>query len=147
MIRILVQRAPFNEGEELAALRATGVGGIASFTGIVRGDGGLTELHLDHYPGMTEAALMALADQATVRWSLSNATIIHRIGALHPGDPIVFVGTAAAHRAAALEACAFLIDRLKTDAPLWKRETFADGRSTWVDARDADDAAAVRWAP
>ena len=145
MIRILVQREPFNEGSELAALRANGVGGIASFTGIVRGEDGLTELHLDHYSGMTEAALMALADQANARWSLHNVTIIHRVGPLHPCDPVVFVGTAATHRAAALEACAFLIDRLKTDAPFWKRETFADGRSSWVDARDSVETAAARW--
>ncbi len=145
MIRIAIQTAPFDEGAELAALRADGVGGIASFTGIVRGDGGLSELHLDHYPGMTEAALSTLAEQATLRWSLKRATIIHRVGPLHPNDPIVFVGTAAAHRVEALEACAFLIDRLKTDAPFWKRETFADGRSDWVEARATDADAAARW--
>ncbi len=145
MTRVSIQVAAFDEGAELAALRANGVGGIASFTGIVRGDGGLTELHLDHYPGMAEAALNALATQALARWGLLCATIIHRVGPLIPGDAIVFVGTAAAHRAAALDACAFLIDRLKTDAPFWKRETFADGRSAWVDARTSDDAAAGRW--
>ncbi len=145
MIRVSIQAAPFDEGDELATLRVNGVGGIASFTGIVRGTDGLTELHLDHYPGMTEAAVAALAEMATKRWALDGATLIHRIGPLHPGDLIVFVGAASAHRAAALEACAFMIDRLKTDAPFWKRETFADGRSIWIDARDSDTAAAWRW--
>lgn len=149
MRRVAVQLEPFDEGAELAALRADGVGGIASFTGIVRGgqteNGGLTELHLDHYPGMTERALTALAATAVARWSLTGATLIHRVGSLQPGDPIVFVGTASPHRAAALEACAFLIDRLKTDAPFWKRETFADGRSVWVEGRTSDNIAAERW--
>ena len=145
MIRISVQTEPFDEGTELAALRGIGVGGIASFTGIVRGNDGLTELHLDHYPGMTEAALNALAEQAVARWDLVGVTLIHRVGTLLPSDSIVFVGTVSAHRAAALEACAFLIDRLKTDAPFWKRETFADGRSIWVEARASDDDAAARW--
>jgi len=145
MIRVAVQFESFDEGAELAALRADGVGGIASFTGIVRGDGGLVELHLDHYPSMTERALVALAETAIARWSLIGATLIHRVGTLHPGDPIVFVGTASPHRTAALEACAFLIDRLKTDAPFWKRETFADGRRQWVEARTSDNVAALRW--
>jgi molybdopterin synthase catalytic subunit len=145
MIRISVQTEVFDEGAELASLRAKGVGGIASFTGIVRGDDGLTELHLDHYPGMTERALTSLAEAASARWRLAVVTLIHRVGTLHPGDPIVFVGTASEHRAAALVACAFLIDRLKTDAPFWKRETFVDGRSAWVEARSTDEAAAARW--
>jgi molybdopterin synthase catalytic subunit len=149
MLRVAVQLEPFDEGAELSALRADGVGGIASFTGVVRGGpsekDGLTELQLDHYPGMTERALTQLAETAVARWCLSGATLIHRVGALHPGDPIVFVGTASPHRAAALEACAFLIDRLKTDAPFWKRETFADGRSAWVEARATDAVAATRW--
>ena len=153
MIRISVQTALFDEGAELVALRAEGVGGIASFTGIVRGgteqnmrgDDGLKALHLDHYPSMTEAALQALAETAVARWKLSGATLIHRVGTLYPNDPIVFVGTASAHRAAALEACAFLIDRLKTDAPFWKKESFADGREGWVEARATDEAAAEKW--
>jgi len=147
MSRVRVRTEPFDEGTELAALRATGVGGVASFTGIVRGDGGLVALRLDHYPGMTERALEHLATTAVARWNLSAVTLIHRVGLLAPGDPIVFVGTAAAHRAAALESCAFLIDRLKTDAPFWKHERFADGRSGWVEARLSDEDAAMRWTP
>ena len=112
---------------------------------MLRGDGGLVSLTLDHYPAMTERALRALAGQATTRWRLAAVTIIHRVGTLHPSDRIVFVGAASAHRAAALEACAYVIDRLKTDAPFWKRETFADGRANWVAARETDDNAAARW--
>jgi molybdopterin synthase catalytic subunit len=144
MKRILVQNEDFDSGAELAALEATGAGAVASFTGIVRGDGGVTAMTLEHYPAMTQAALESLADQAAARWSLSAVTLIHRVGELHPGDRIVFVGTASAHRAAALEACAFLIDRLKTDAPFWKKERRADGEA-WVGARESDDAAAERW--
>ncbi len=118
---------------------------MASFSGIVRGDGGLVELYLEHHPGMTQAAMLAMAQEASRRWDLLGVVVIHRFGALLPGDPIVFVGTAAAHRAAALESCAFLIDRLKTEAPFWKRETFADGRARWVEPRAADDEAAARW--
>ena len=145
MIRIAVQSENFDPGAELARLEALGGGAVASFTGLVRGGGGLTRLTLEQYPAMTEAALRALADQASTRWPLAGVTIIHRVGALAPGERIVFVGTASAHRAAALEACAFLIDRLKTDAPFWKHETFADGRNGWVEARGSDDAAAERW--
>ena len=122
-----------------------GVGAIATFIGLVRDDGGLVELLLEHYPAMTEAALVALADEAVARWSLNAVTLIHRVGALSPGDRIVFVGTAAPHRAAALEACAYLIDRLKTDAPFWKRERYTDGRTEWVEQRGADLTAAARW--
>jgi len=145
MIRVSVQTLPFDEGTELASLRVEGVGGVASFTGVVRGDDGLVELHLDHYPRMTEAALNTLAEAAHQRWNLLGVIVIHRVGSLRPGEPIVFVGTSAAHRSAALEACAYLIDTLKRDAPFWKRETFADGHSHWVEARDSDEAAAARW--
>ena len=126
-------------------LSSEGVGAIASFTGIVRGDGGLIALTLEHYPAMTEAALRALADEAVARWTLAGVVLHHRVGRLTPGDPIVLVACASAHRRDALDACAFLIDRLKTDAPFWKRESFADGREVWVDALDSDDAAATRW--
>jgi molybdopterin synthase catalytic subunit len=100
---------------------------------------------LEHYPAMTERALQALAGSAAARWPLSAVTIIHRVGELMPGDQIVFVGTASAHRAAALESCAYLIDRLKTNAPFWKSERFADGTTEWVEARGSDDDAAARW--
>jgi molybdopterin synthase catalytic subunit len=145
MIRTIIQIEVFDPGAELARLEALGGGAVASFTGIVRGDGGLTRLSLEHYPGMTETALQSLAKQASARWSLTGATIIHRVGTLAPGDRIVFVGTASAHRAAALDACAFMIDRLKTDAPFWKQEAFADGRNAWVEARTSDEVAAERW--
>lgn len=145
MRRVAVQAEAFDEGAELAALRLAGVGGIASFTGIVRGGAGLTALTLEHYPGMTEAALRALAEAAAQRWSLRAVSVIHRVGTLAPGAPIVFVGTAAPHRRDALDACAFLIDRLKTDAPFWKSETFADGHAQWVDARASDTDSAARW--
>ncbi|MEK6637178.1 MAG: molybdenum cofactor biosynthesis protein MoaE [Pseudomonadota bacterium] len=145
MIRISVQREGFDIGAELARLEVDGAGAVASFIGLVRGNGGLTELTLEHYPGMTEAALQRLANDANARWSLDCITIIHRIGAMTPGERIVFVGTASPHRAAALEACSFLIDRLKTEAPFWKQESFADGRAIWVEPRESDNDAAARW--
>ncbi|UVO54095.1 molybdenum cofactor biosynthesis protein MoaE [Sphingomonas sp. SUN039] len=145
MIAVRVSAELFDTGAEIAALGKDGMGAVASFTGIVRGDGGLTALTLEHYPAMTEAALRALAGEAASRWSLGGVTLVHRVGRLVPGDPIVLVACASAHRSDALEACAFLIDRLKTDAPFWKRESFADGREVWVEARTSDDAAAARW--
>ena len=146
MIEVRVIEADFDIGVESDRLIADGIGGIAAFVGIVRGGGGLVSLTLDHYPAMTERVLRALADQAAARWAVNAITIIHRVGTLYPGERIVFVGTASPHRAAALEACAYLINRLKTDAPFWKRETFADGRAEWVEARPNDAAAAARWA-
>lgn len=145
MIAVSVQTGDFDPGREQAALEASGGGAVASFTGLVRGEGGLVELHLDHYPAMTQKQLEALAEEASERWSLLGVRIIHRVGPLTPGDRIVFVATAARHRQAALESCAFLIDWLKTSAPFWKRERFADGRTGWVEARDEDDAQAARW--
>jgi molybdopterin synthase catalytic subunit len=145
MTRIAVQREDFDVGIELARLEGFGNGAVASFTGLVRGKGGLSELTLEHYPGMTEAVLQGLADAAAVRWALDGVTIIHRIGAMAPGERIVFVGTASPHRAAAIEACSFLIDRLKTDAPFWKQERFVDGHVLWVEARESDNDAAARW--
>ncbi|MGR6329866.1 molybdenum cofactor biosynthesis protein MoaE [Sphingomonas sp. XXL09] len=145
MIRVVVHAAPIAIDAELARVEAApGAGAIATFTGLVRADDGVGTLELEHYPGATEAALTRLAEAATARWSLGAATIVHRVGPMAPGERIVFVATAAPHRAAALEACTFLIDRLKTDAPFWKRET-RDGESRWVEARDTDDAAAARW--
>lgn len=144
MIRVAVQTDPFGLEAETRPLQALGAGGIATFTGIVRADDGVEELWLEHYPGMTERALTGLAEVARDRWGLLGAVLIHRVGALRPGDPIVLVATAAAHRAAALEACTFLIDRLKTDAPFWKRERRA-GDARWVEARASDDQSAARW--
>lgn len=145
MKRVLVQQADFDPGVELAALGALGSGGVASFIGHVRDDGGLVAMTLEHYPAMTAPTLEVLAQEATTRWALDGVTLIHRVGRLEPGDRIVLVATAARHRAAALEACAYLIDRLKTDAPFWKKEEFADGRTAWVEARHGDDEAAQRW--
>ena len=144
MIRVLVTDAAIDVAAELDALEHAGGGAVASFTGLVRDDGGVEELSLEHYPGATEKALRDLAAEAVQRWSLAAATVIHRVGAMKPGERIVFVGTASAHRAAALEACAFLIDRLKTDAPFWKRETRGQD-ARWVGERDSDRDAADRW--
>lgn len=120
-------------------------GGIASFTGLVRGEGGLAALELEHFPGMTEQVLNQLADKAMARWSLAGLVLVHRFGRMEPGEAIVFVATAARHRTEALEACTFLIDRLKTDAPFWKKEWHADGRQAWVEAKASDDSRAARW--
>jgi len=144
MIRVRVTDAAIDVAAELDALERAGGGAVASFTGLVREDGGVEELFLEHYPDATEKALRDLAAEAIQRWSLEAATVIHRVGAMKPGERIVFVGTAAAHRAAALEACAFLIDRLKTDAPFWKRETRGQD-ARWVGERDSDRDAADRW--
>lgn len=144
MRRISVQSEDFDPGAELDRLQGADAGAVASFTGIVRGDDGVEALTLEHYPGMTERALADLVEAAMTRWPLSAVTIIHRIGTLPKGARIVFVGTASAHRAAALEACAFLIDRLKTDAPFWKKEHGRAG-DRWVETRATDAAAADRW--
>jgi molybdopterin synthase catalytic subunit len=147
MARILVQEALFDMAAETAALTAgrTDIGGVASFLGVCRGDDSLAAMVLEHYPGMTERALGRIAAEAEARWPLTGCTVIHRVGRILPGEPIVLVLTASAHRAAALESCAFLIDWLKTKAPFWKREEFADGDARWVAAKNEDDAAAARW--
>ena len=145
MIDVRVTGDVFDAGAETERLGGDGIGAIATFIGIVRGGGGLTSLTLDHYPAMTENALRKLAVEAADRWALGDVVLVHRVGTMSPGDRIVFVGTSSPHRGAALEACAFLIDALKTRAPFWKREVFDDGRSNWVEAKEADDQAAARW--
>ena len=155
MATIRVQHEPIDVGAAFAALMAapdgtvrTDIGGIGSFIGTVRGTAKgrpITEMALEHYPGMTERALAAIAEEAARRWQLLAATIIHRVGPMAPGETIVLVLAASAHRQDALEATAFLIDWLKTKAPFWKKETFADGTHDWVDARETDEAAAARW--
>jgi molybdopterin synthase catalytic subunit len=142
MTRVRVSSAPIDIAAEMDAAEQGGA--VATFTGLVRADDGVGELTLEHYPGATERALEALAEEAVARWALAGATIVHRVGPMRPGERIVFVAASAAHRSAALEACAFLIDRLKTDAPFWKRETVEAGHR-WVEPRAADDAAADRW--
>ena len=144
---VRVQAEPFDLGAELAALTAgeDGVGGVGCFLGVVRGGSGLRALCLEHYPGMTERALHQIAGQADARWPLLGCTIVHRIGRLAVGAPIVLVLAASAHRSAAMDATRFLIDWLKTDAPFWKSEEFADGARRWVSAHPADAAARDRW--
>ncbi len=146
MATIRVQTADFDVGAELARLTAsrTDIGGIGAFVGTVRG-GDVTELMLEHYPGMTERALAQIVAKAEARWPLCGCTVIHRVGALKPGENIVLVLAASAHRQAALEAAAFLIDWLKTDAPFWKKETRTDGSTGWVEARESDEATAATW--
>jgi molybdopterin synthase catalytic subunit len=147
MHRISVQEGDFDATVELGRL-SDGAGGVASFIGVVRGRVGgraLAAMRLEHYPGMTEKALGALADAAAARWQLTGCTIIHRVGRLLPGQTIVLVATASQHRAAALAATAFLIDQLKTKAPFWKAEEYADGSTEWVAARDSDTDAAKAW--
>jgi len=147
--RVRVQEADFDTGRELEAL-TTGradVGALASFVGLVReeNDGSTVRgMSLEHYPGMTEKALEDICAQAMQRWQLIDALVIHRIGALRPGDRIVLVGVTSAHRGDAFEACEFIMDYLKTRAPFWKREETPQG-ARWVEARDSDDAAAGRW--
>lgn len=147
MARIVVQEAPFDIAAEIAALTGsrTDIGALASFIGICRADDGLAAMVLEHYPSMTERAMTTIAAEAQTRWPLTGCTLIHRVGRLPPGAPIVLVLTASGHRAAALEACAFLMDWLKTRAPFWKREEFTAGHARWVEARAEDDAAAQRW--
>lgn len=149
MARISVQQADFNVGAEFAALTAgrTDIGGIGCFVGTVRSNPGerVAAMTLEHYPAMTERAIARIVEEAERRWSLLGCTVIHRIGRLTAGENIVLVLAASSHRQAALDATAFLIDWLKTKAPFWKREDLADGATTWVEAREADDAAAARW--
>lgn len=144
MSSVSIQTGDFDPAAELAALEASGGGGVASFTGIVRGDGGLIALELEHYPAMTTAQVERIVAEASERWPLLGVRVIHRFGRLEPGERIVFVGTASRHRTAALEACAFLIDWLKSQAPFWKKEHF-DDRTAWVEARSEDDAKAESW--
>ena len=148
-MRVRVQEADFDLGAELAALRAgdARVGALASFVGLVRDineGAGVSEMTLEHYPGMTEKALEEIVLEAKSRWEIYNALVIHRVGALRPCDQIVLVAVTSAHRGEAFAACEFIMDYLKTRAPFWKREETAEG-ARWVDARDKDDSAAERW--
>jgi molybdopterin synthase catalytic subunit len=149
-VRVRLQEAPFDPGAELAGFtgRAAGAGAVVSFTGLVRGDDDaqapLIRMVIEHYPGMTEKALDAIAAEAASRWALSDALVIHRHGPMRPDEAIVFVATAARHRVAAFEAAAFLMDYLKSRAPFWKKEERA-GDERWVAARENDEAALARW--
>ena len=147
---IRVQREDFDAGAELKAMTDGNhqIGGLTSFTGMVRdiaGGEAVSAMTLEHYPGMTEKQLAEIEAEANRRWDLDASLIIHRYGRLEPGDHIVFVACASAHREEAFEACHFLIDWLKTRAPFWKLEDTPDG-GKWVDAKASDDTATARWA-
>ena len=150
---VRVQREDFDVGAELAAMTTdkTSIGGVTLFVGLVRDMTGrgaegeaVSAMTLEHYPGMTEKQLQAIEEEARRRWPLDDALIIHRYGRLQPGDRIVLVATASAHRQAAFESCHFLIDWLKTKAPFWKLEATPEGER-WVEAKETDDEAANRW--
>jgi len=143
---IRVQEAAFDAGAELNAFAdaTQGMGALVTFNGIVRADGGLTAMEIEHYPGMTQAALTEIAETAAARWSLGAALVIHRHGTLSPGETIMMVATAARHRAEAFAAADFLMDFLKSRAPFWKRELGPDG-AAWVASKDSDEAALSRW--
>ncbi len=149
MNQVSVQTEDFDVSAELASLRAQDprIGALVSFVGTVRdmNDGArVSEMELEHYPGMTEQALAKIVEQAQARWPLFGARVIHRVGPLKPLEQIVLVACASAHRGEAFEACEFIIDYLKTEAPLWKKEQTPDG-ARWVDARESDDSARTKW--
>ncbi|MGZ5060527.1 MAG: molybdopterin synthase catalytic subunit MoaE [Usitatibacter sp.] len=149
MPTVRVQEADFDTGRELDTLTGgrRDVGAVASFVGLVRdaNDGSaVSAMTLEHYPGMTEKALQDICAQAHARWQLIDSLVIHRVGALKPGDRIVLVGVSSAHRGDAFAACEFIMDYLKTRAPFWKREETPQG-SRWVEARSSDDSAAEKW--
>lgn len=148
-IIIKVISEDFNVGEVLADLRAgnAGIGAVVSFLGTVRdmnrGEA-VTQMTLEHYPEMTEKSLQTICEQAMARWQIEDALVIHRYGPLQPCDQIVLVAVTSAHRGEAFQACEFIIDYLKTEAPFWKKESTASG-SHWVDARDSDQTALQKW--
>jgi molybdopterin synthase catalytic subunit len=154
MPKISVQTDDFDIASEIAGVTRgrTDIGGLGCFIGVVRvdkahnaGERAIRALTLEHYPAMTVRAIERITDEAERRWGLLGCTVIHRVGRMLPGENIVLVLTASAHRQAALDSTAFLIDWLKTRAPFWKREEFQNGDGVWVEARDEDDAAAARW--
>lgn len=146
---IRVQTEDFDLGKEVAALRAgqAQVGAVVAFVGTVRDmneGAGVSEMELEHYPGMTEKALEDIVAQAKARWDIFDAVVIHRVGLLKPLDQIVLVAVTSAHRGEAFASCEFIMDYLKTQAPFWKKEQTPDG-ARWVDARVADDKALAKW--
>ena len=148
-MKIQVQSEAFDLGTEVAAMSQgrTDIGAIASFVGLARDmneGSGVQAMTLEHYPGMTEKALARLVEEARSRWALLDVTVIHRVGRLLPGDPIVLVAVASRHRGEAFAACEYLMDALKTRAPFWKKEETPEGER-WVEARASDDVAAARW--
>ena len=154
MIHVSVQSETFDLSEQMQQLCAgdVSIGAVASFVGLVRDNNrvaeqasGVATMTLEHYPGMTEKALTRIAGQAAERWRLQGVRVIHRVGELQPGDPIVLVLTASAHRHDAFDACQYIMDILKTEAPFWKKEVLPDGSERWVDSRESDGKAASRW--
>ena len=148
-VTIRIQQADFDIAQEIAALSRgrTDVGAVVTFSGICRGgEGGdaIAALTLEHYPGMAEAEIARHVEDATARWPLTGVTVVHRVGRIVPGENIMVVLTASAHRQAAFQAAEFLMDYLKANAPFWKREESASG-TAWVEARSHDDDAAARW--
>jgi molybdopterin synthase catalytic subunit len=148
-VTIRIQQADFDVAREIAALTQgrTDIGAVVSFSGICRDSEGsepIAALTLEHYPDMAEAEIARHAETALLRWPLTGLTVIHRVGRITPGENIVLVLTASAHRQAAFEAAEFLMDYLKANAPFWKSEESAKGKS-WIEAREHDDAAAARW--
>lgn len=146
MFAVDISAEPIDPAALLKAfpLSADETGALVSFSGHVRG-AGIEALALEHYPGMTEASIGDMIESAARRWPIQAAQVVHRVGEMKPGDPIVWVAVASAHRAAAFSACEFVMDYLKVSAPLWKRERRSDGQWYWVEARDRDDARARRW--
>jgi molybdopterin synthase catalytic subunit len=147
--RVSIQTADFDAGQEQARLRAGDgrVGAVCTFLGTVRdrnGGDAVSSMELEHYPGMTEQAIEAMIDQAMARFDIIAARVIHRVGLLQPTEQIVWVGVSSAHRGQSFQACEFLMDYLKTQAPFWKKEQTPTG-AHWVDARESDDAALARW--
>jgi molybdopterin synthase catalytic subunit len=147
---IRVQAEDFDVGLEINTLRHAqqNIGAVVSFVGQVRdmNDGdAITQLTLEHYPGMTEKALASIADEAKSRWDIADILVIHRIGTLNINDQIVLVAVSSAHRGEAFKACEFVMDYLKTDAPFWKKEVLQSGESRWVEARHSDEDAKQRW--
>ena len=148
-MQVSVQREDFDAGAETRALTAgrTDVGAVVTFVGLCRNDDGrLAALEIEHYPGMAEAEIARVVEDAQARWPLKGVRIIHRFGAIPPGAQIVLVATAASHRGAAFASAEFLMDYMKTRAPFWKRARRADGGAeAWVEAKESDDASAARW--
>ncbi|RYY59475.1 MAG: molybdenum cofactor biosynthesis protein MoaE [Comamonadaceae bacterium] len=149
--RVSIQEADFDTGRELEQLRQADlrVGAVCSFVGTVRaagkpGEAEVLDMELEHYPGMTEQAIEAMVDEANRRFDIFAARVVHRVGLLRPGEQIVLVAVTSAHRGQSFQACEFLMDYLKTQAPFWKKERTAQGER-WVDARVSDDAALARW--
>ncbi|AMO71872.1 molybdenum cofactor biosynthesis protein MoaE [Sphingorhabdus sp. M41] len=145
MIKVVVGTADFDIGVESQVVAGQGGGAVASFVGQVRDDGNLESLELEHYPAMTDKALRQIAETALADWSLHAVTIMHRVGKLSVGENIVLVVTGSDHREAAIESCSFIMDKLKTVAPFWKKETRTDGATKWIEERESDIEASSKW--